>query len=101
MSKESNQSNGSANNKALVAEKEDLVWNISEANAVGSILQNFKELAMLICYEQWFKGDKTDLVMVHYRKLRLSFESNLLEKFSNLEFESSAIYLKFIWNFKI
>ena len=64
MSTESNKSNGSASKKAQVAEKEktqleDQVWNISEADAVGSILQNFKELAMLICYEQWFKGDKT------------------------------------------
>ena len=59
MSKQSNKSNVSANKKAIVANKEENVWNISEANAIGNVLQNFKELAMVVCYERWFKGDKT------------------------------------------
>ena len=55
MSKQSNKSNVSANKKAIVANKEENVWNISEANAIGNVLQNFKELAMVVCYERWFR----------------------------------------------
>ena len=33
-------------------------YGISDGVGGGTILQNFKELAMVICYEQWFKGDK-------------------------------------------
>ena len=71
MSKQSNKSNVSATKKTVVAKTDENVWNISESGAIGNVLQNFKELAMLICYERWFKGDKTST----YTANNIMFES--------------------------